>query len=77
VGAEESNPQETLGPRKGGNLAGVGWGEDILLETEGWGRNGMRNCQRADQEGDNNWIVKKKIIIIKKKLPLSIVVDCV
>jgi hypothetical protein len=27
----------------------------------GWGkRNGMRNCQRADLEGDKNWTVKKK-----------------
>jgi hypothetical protein len=32
-------------------------------------RNGMGNCQRADQEGDDNWTVKKKLeIIIKKKI---------
>jgi hypothetical protein len=39
---------------------GVG---DILLEMEECGgggrRNGMRNCQRADQEGDNDWTAKE------------------
>jgi hypothetical protein len=33
------------------------WGcGDILLEMGR--RNVMRNCQRADQEGDNDWIIK-------------------
>jgi hypothetical protein len=46
-------------------LQGVGRSGDILFNTRGrgrcWGgrRNGMRNCQRADQEEDNNWAVKK------------------
>ena len=31
----------------------------ILLDTGGR-RNGMRNCQRADQEGNNDWTVKKQ-----------------
>lgn len=40
----------------------VGWSaEDIFLETTGGvggRRNGMRNCQRADMEGDKEWAVK-------------------
>ena len=24
-------------------------------------RDGMKNCRRAEQKGDNDWIVKKKI----------------
>lgn len=31
-------------------------GGDILLEMR---RNGMRNCQRVDWKGDDDWIVKK------------------
>jgi hypothetical protein len=44
----------------GGGVGGVeGWeGRDILLETGR--RNGMRNYWRADQEGNNDWTVKKK-----------------
>ena len=39
--------------------AGVGGG-DILMETEGR-RYGMRNSQRENHDGDNDWIVKKII----------------
>jgi hypothetical protein len=31
----------------------VGWGGVSLGDRVG-GRNGMRNCQRVDQEGDND-----------------------
>jgi hypothetical protein len=31
--------------------------EDILLKM-GRGRNGMRNCGRANREEDNDWTVK-------------------
>jgi hypothetical protein len=31
----------------------MGWGGDILSETAGR-RNGMKNCGRADREGDND-----------------------
>ena len=37
-------------------------GGDILFG--GGGRDGMRNSHRADQDGDNNWTVKKKKKII-------------
>jgi hypothetical protein len=33
-----------------------GWENPLGNEEE---RNGMRNCQRADQEGNNNWSIKK------------------
>jgi hypothetical protein len=38
----------------------LGWGiGDIFLETGGGVRRyGMRNSQRADQEGDEDWNVK-------------------
>jgi hypothetical protein len=39
-----------------GRTGGV-WGGDILLETGGR-RNGMRNCLRADLEGDDDWTLK-------------------
>lgn len=36
-------------------------GGNITLETGGGGLGGMmRNCHRADQEGDNDWAVKKE-----------------
>jgi hypothetical protein len=57
VREEAPNPQETSGPSECGGLE-LGR-RDILLETE-MGRNGMRNCWRADWEGDNDWTVKKK-----------------
>ena len=38
-------------------------GRDIVLETGK--RKGMRNCQRLDQEGDNDWTVEKRTIINK------------
>jgi hypothetical protein len=32
-----------------------------------WSRRiGMRNCHRVDQEGDNDWTVKKRLKIIQK-----------
>jgi hypothetical protein len=37
--------------------SGEAWLGGILLETGGR-RNGMKNCGRADQEGDNDWTVK-------------------
>jgi hypothetical protein len=43
----------------------VCWGRregDIFLETGGGRRNGMRNCQRAEEERDKNWIVKQEKI---------------
>ena len=36
----------------------VGWGVETCSWR--WG-NGLRNCWRADGEGDNDWPVKKKI----------------
>ena len=36
------------------------WGPRAGEECGGGGRrNGMRNCQRADQEGDNDWTAKE------------------
>jgi len=53
-------PLKDLGPQGIGRSGwGVGWGVgDILLETARR-RNGMRNCGRVDQEGENYWSVKK------------------
>lgn len=31
-------------------------------------RNGMRNCQRADQKKDNDWTIKKRLKIIFKRM---------
>lgn len=39
---------------------GLGSG-DILMEMGGWGRYGIWNSQKVDQEGDKIWTVKKKI----------------
>jgi len=37
-----------------------GWeSEHVFLETERR-RNGMRNCWRTDQVGDNDWTIKNK-----------------
>jgi hypothetical protein len=44
---------------------GVGGG-DILMETEGR-RYRMRNSQRENHDGDNDWIVKKTIFFFKKR----------
>ena len=38
-------------------------GRDIVLETGK--RKGMRNCWRLDQEGDNDWTVKKELLLIR------------
>lgn len=35
----------------------------LLLYIDKWARNGMRNCQRAERDGDNNWTVKTKRIL--------------
>jgi hypothetical protein len=47
-----------------------GWRHPLIDGGEGWRglgggrrRNGMRNCQRADQKGDNDWTVKKIKVI--------------
>ena len=44
--------------------------ESTLLEARGR-RNGMRNCCRADWEGDNDWTVEKRTIINKNNVNRS------
>jgi hypothetical protein len=44
---------------------GLGWGETSSWRLER--KNGMRNCQRAGKEGDNDWTVKKIKDDFKKK----------
>ena len=50
--------QRLEAPGSGEAWHGLGSG-DILLKTGGERRNRMRNFQRAEQEGDNDWTVKK------------------
>jgi hypothetical protein len=53
-----------------GSSGGVGVGVgsmDILLE-EAVGSIGMRNSQRMDREGDNDWTVKNRLQNNKKEL---------
>jgi hypothetical protein len=40
----------------------VSWGGSVGVGTSSWRwgrRYGMRNSQRADREGNKNWIIKK------------------
>lgn len=44
------------------------WRRGVGCRGKGLRRNSMRSCQRAEQEGDKYWTVKKlKIILIIKK----------
>ena len=42
-----------------------GGGDNTLLVGR---RNGMKNCQRAEWEGDNDWTIKNKVIKEQKFL---------
>jgi hypothetical protein len=58
VREDSLNPQETWCPREWGGVVGWEWG--LGTSSWRWGRrNGMRNSQRAAQEEDKDWIVKK------------------
>ena len=59
------NIKETGGPREWGGLAGLGWRDEGILWKTGLGRNGTRNIQGSNHEGDKGWTVKKDLRLKK------------